>query len=284
MTQAQRPKTFSGRGALPVAACEGLPVGPDQKTGGTGKPAPRGPYVTQSLRASGSFYSVSPGGSSSPVLAECGAGVGRPSRHAEIPAGAPGCLEGDSLHLRAGESLPAFLGGIDPVVFRKRDAKAFYEGCAAAGLTKAETAKLGGISLASVMQYSYRHDLQFVISATRDLGLDDAVVTLHRDGLSRAAVAARLGITDNQVRRIAHRLNLRWRDRREVLAKADPAEREFQKIQNLGLRTRMEQAKAQLTAKQLEDFEYLIASWEYRFVPALRGVGRYDLAAFVEGK
>ena len=219
-----------------------------------------------------------------------GAGVGRPSRHAEIPAGAPGCLDGDdSLDLRAGETAPAFsgpafLGGVDPVVFRKRDAKAFYEGCAAAGLTKQETATLGKISLPSVMQYAYRHELEFAIAATRDLGLNDAVLTLHREGLSRAAVAARLGITDNQVRRIAHRLNLRWRDRREVLAKADPADREYQKIQNLGLRKRMAEAKDQLTQKQLVDFEWLISSWGYSFVEALRGVGRHKLADFVEGK
>jgi hypothetical protein len=175
----------------------------------------------------------------------------------------------------------SFLGDRCPVQMRKDTPRAFYASCAKAGLTVAQTARLGMVTHQAVKDFAARHGLMFVGGAEAT-NYDADVARLHGEGLMCKEAASRLGVHISRVRRISDRLKLRWRGPRG--AEERPPVTEKRAVKKTGLRTRMAEAKAQLTKTELEDFEWLMSKKGYRFVPALRVLGRHDLAERLEAK
>lgn len=90
-----------------------------------------------------------------------------------------------------------------------------YEECAAAGLTKAETARALGVTAAAVSRYAKKHKLEFVAYGHKR---DSA--RPYREcaeaGLTQAQTAAKLGVTRASVSNMAARHNLKFKDGRRV--------------------------------------------------------------------
>lgn len=163
----------------------------------------------------------------------------------------------------------SFLGDRCPVQMRKDTPRAFYASCAKAGLTVAQTARLGMVTYQAAKDFGDRHDLLFQDAAESNPH-DADVVRMHGEGMQQKQIAAELGISRNTVRSIAKRLELRW----YKTGKQKP----------LSLFKRMAKARKQLTDEQNSNMTFLMRRKKLRFAEALEVVGRKDLIALIEGQ